>query len=165
MISDYKKKNFSNPAIEASKQKEQDKNNENDLPCIYCGYFGHGTTPKTHIRQTRCPAFGKACSRCGELGHFGKVCRQKKESSNKENVEAQAIFGVDNSSDDDNVEIYAVTTGKQRPKPKKNSLYSFNKGRACVQHISTDKFGKWTNSCPESLPSVIVTMSVSESGY
>lgn len=164
VISDYKKKNFSKHAIEASKQNEQDKNNEDDLPCNYCGYFGHGTTPKTHIRQTRCPAFGKACSKCGELGHFGKVCRQKKESSNKESVEAQAIFGVDDSSDD-NVEIYAVTTGKQRPKPKKNSLYSFNKGRACVQHISTDKSGKWTNSCPESLPSVIVTMSVSESGY
>ena len=164
VISDYKKKNFSKHAIEASKQNEQDKNNEDDLPCNYCGYFGHGTTPKTHIRQTRCPAFGKACSKCGELGHFGKVCRQKKESSNKESVEAQAIFGVDDTSDD-NVEIYAVTTGKQRPKPKKNSLYSFNKGRACVQHISTDKSGKWTNSCPESLPSVIVTMSVSESGY
>ena len=164
VISDYKKKNFSKHAIEASKQNEQDKNNEDDLPCNYYGYFGHGTTPKTHIRQTRCPAFGKACSKCGELGHFGKVCRQKKESSNKESVEAQAIFGVDDTSDD-NVEIYAVTTGKQRPKPKKNSLYSFNKGRACVQHISTDKSGKWTNSCPESLPSVIVTMSVSESGY
>ena len=108
VISDYKKKNFSKHAIEASKQNEQDKNNENDLPCNYCGYFGHGTTPKTHIRQTRCPAFGKACSKCGELGHFGKVCRQKKESSNKESVEAQAIFGVDNSSDDDNVEIYAM---------------------------------------------------------
>ena len=121
MISDYKKKNFSNPAIEASKQKEQDKNNENDLPCIYCGYFGHGTTPKTHIRQTRCPAFGKACSRCGELGHFGKVCRQKKESSNKESVEAQAIFGVDNSSDDDNVEIYAMQSllESKDPNPRK----------------------------------------------
>ena len=163
VISDYKKKNFSKHAIEASKQNEQDKNNEDDLPCNYLD-FGHGTTPKTHIRQTRCPAFGKACSKCGELGHFGKVCRQKKESSNKESVEAQAIFGVDDTSDD-NVEIYAVTTGKQRPKPKKNSLYSFNKGRACVQHISTDKSGKWTNSRPESLPSVIVTMSVSESGY
>ena len=169
VISDYKKKNFSRPAIEASKQNEQDKNNENDLPCNYCGYFGHGTTPKTHIRQTRCPAFGKACSKCGELGHFGKVCRQKKESSNKESVEAQAIFGVGDSSDDDNddnIVVYAVTTGKQRPKPKKDSLYSFNsKGRAFVKHISTDKSGKWINSCPESLPSVSVTMSVSESGY
>ena len=48
-------------------------------------------------------------------------------------------------------------------KPHDNSLYSIDsKGKAFVQHISHDKSGK---SRPESMPSVNVTISVSESSY
>ena len=70
-INDYKRAN--NLSKVGQTTPESDKNNETDLPCNFCGYFGHGTNPKLHDRNTKCPAFGKACSKCGELGHFGKV--------------------------------------------------------------------------------------------
>ena len=38
-------------------------------PCIYCG----------GIHQLRqCPAYGKTCPECGKVGHFKKVCNNKR---------------------------------------------------------------------------------------
>ena len=103
-ISDYKRL-----SKVAQTTPEHDKNNENDLPCNFCGYFGHGANPKSHVRNTRCPAFGKTCNKCGELGHFGKVCQQKKGSPSHENQSAagvQQIIGNDVFSDSPGVELF-----------------------------------------------------------
>ena len=110
VISNYKKANTLSKVTQTTP--EPDKNNENDLPCNFCGYFGHGTNPKSHVRNTRCPAFGKACSKCGKLGHFVKMCQQKKGSPSHENKSAgiQQINCNDEFSDSASVELYSVTT-------------------------------------------------------
>ena len=166
-ISDYRRQSRDKTSKDKETPKKQDdKENHNveELPCNYCGYFGHGANPKTQIRNTKCPAFGKACSKCGELGHFGKVCQQKGKSA-----KAEQVYCEDEFSDSDSVKLFAVTAGTGRQKVRHNnssSLYSLDsKGRAQVRHITTDKSGKWINSSPESQPSVAVTISVSDSSY
>ena len=59
VISDYKRAN--NLSKVAQTTPEHDKNNENDLPCNFCGYFGHGANPKSHVRNTRCHKDKSSC--------------------------------------------------------------------------------------------------------
>ena len=55
---------------------------KNQDTCTYCGTKGHGKSPPTKIRRTKCPAFGTKCNHCGKDHHFEKVCRNKEPMKN-----------------------------------------------------------------------------------
>uniref|UniRef100_A0AAV2KDB0 ribonuclease H n=1 Tax=Knipowitschia caucasica TaxID=637954 RepID=A0AAV2KDB0_KNICA len=68
----------------------------NDITCKYCG--------GSHKRgRDACPAFGKACRRCGTQNHFAKVCMKKSRPDQRVNA-ADNI----NSDDDDTDQIYTA---------------------------------------------------------
>lgn len=48
-----------------------------DGPCYRCGYTGH------LARDLKCPARGKTCNKCKQVGHFESVCKTKESSSDK----------------------------------------------------------------------------------
>ena len=45
---------------------------ENKSPCSYCGWKS-----QCDPHPTKCPAFGKVCTKCNRNDHFSKVCRSK----------------------------------------------------------------------------------------
>lgn len=65
--------------------------------CFRCGSRGHRAS------WTRCPAQGQRCLLCGRIGHFKKVCNQKRSQSTVREVV------VDNSSEDDAVQVLVAS--------------------------------------------------------
>lgn len=63
---------------------------ETGEPCSDCGFTKH--------RSSTCPAAGKACNGCGKIGHFRKMCRNKKrvavvnEDVNAMNQQEEKVF-------------------------------------------------------------------------
>ena len=49
--------------------------------CKYCGRSGHGKSPDTDIRRSKCPAWDQECQSCKKKGHFKKVCKTKTPAS------------------------------------------------------------------------------------
>ncbi|KAK7918719.1 hypothetical protein WMY93_010003 [Mugilogobius chulae] len=70
-----------------------------DNACKYCG--------GAHQRgRDACPAFGKACRRCGTQNHFAKVCMKKARPDQRVNI-ADELTGEDEDADN---QIYSVET-------------------------------------------------------
>lgn len=87
--------------------------------CFACGQFGH------LANSPDCPARGRICRRCRELGHFETVCRKQKQRSEAVR-RPRKIYNIDKSSAAEQEE-----EGKDKrddsPEPKK-VYYAFYGG-------------------------------------
>ena len=55
-------------------QKEEAPDNR---PCGWCSKKGHGKNSPSAVREAKCPAFGKPCSKCSRPNHNAESCRSK----------------------------------------------------------------------------------------
>ena len=67
-ISQYKK--------QQTQQTKPSSEKDSDI-CGWCGNTGHGRRAPSDIRKKHCPASNATCDKCGLLGHFTSVCKQK----------------------------------------------------------------------------------------
>ena len=51
--------------------------------CHFCGQQGHDRYPSESRRRKECPAFGKACKKCGKDNHLEKVCKSKRQGQSQ----------------------------------------------------------------------------------
>ena len=49
--------------------------------CTWCGNTDHGNDHRVSVRQVACPAFNKACNKCGFLHHFPHMCIRSKRNN------------------------------------------------------------------------------------
>ena len=84
-------------------KKNKDQRRQQNLSCFYCG--NSTTFIKQHLQQ--CPAKSSTCSSCGKVGHYAKVCRNKKE--------VREIQNDENSSEEEayNIRIFRITEDQQ----------------------------------------------------
>ena len=50
-------------------------------------------------RRELCPAYLKACGKCGKLSHFAAKCRSKKNAGNCDNNARKFVRAVDDDSE------------------------------------------------------------------
>ena len=87
--------------------------------CLCCGNVGHKASDKV------CPARGKQCRKCNNLGHFKKVCKTKLKTSEgrkrgKDRRVRQVGVGVDEN--DDSEYAFGVLGGADNPDNGKISV-------------------------------------------
>ena len=116
--------------------------------CSYCGYSGHGRKPPASIRQNKCPAWGKECKSCHNIGHFAAICKTKNKQAS-----ANAVDG-----DDSNASLFGLTSPPTRPRHKKLGI-------RVLSHVAMNRFGKWEFQSPETQPSIAVSVTISDSSY
>ena len=46
--------------------------------CMFCSQTGHGYRSSRATRKSKCPAYGKLCTKCQREGHFSVVCQTRK---------------------------------------------------------------------------------------
>ncbi|XP_055605879.1 uncharacterized protein K02A2.6-like [Uranotaenia lowii] len=63
--------------------------NQNNQSCFACGEQGH------FAKSTNCPARGRPCRRCKQLGHYEKMCRKRKNDM-KVMTKSKRIYNVEN---------------------------------------------------------------------
>lgn len=75
------------------------RDNENKkVLCKYCGY--------KHMKNIKCPAFGKTCANCQGKNHFAAVCRSKCKQKEKKKVHEVESKNDDAESGSDSQEFY-----------------------------------------------------------
>ena len=85
---------------------------QSTVRCFCCGNVGHKANDKV------CPARGKRCRKCSNLGHFEKVCKTKLKTSEgrkggKDRRVTQVGVGVDET--DDSEYAFGVLGGADNP--------------------------------------------------
>jgi len=107
--------------------------------CYRCGIRGH------YARDPSCPARGKQCNRCHQIGHFEKMCKTKEvypRSTDTSNTRSRQTRGVRHTSDRQQTrqKSYYVNTETDRVNDDGDE-YSFG--------INVDRNSSlhWGNSC------------------
>ena len=151
-ISDYQRSrsNTLPSKIKTHEENNEDKDAEDTQRCCYCGYSGHGRRPQPSVRKSKCPAWNKDCKSCQKPGHFSTVCKAKTKA-----ITANSI-GCNVPQDDS--ELYELTSPPTRPRHKKT-------GMRVLSHVAMNRFGEWEAQNPDTQPSILVTVSVCDSGY
>ena len=83
----------------AAKKFGKEKKVLKERKCTHCGRTGHSEWDRS------CPALGKACNKCGLLGHFAACCRSKVER--KRPSEKQRSDGANQISEEPEEDYYA----------------------------------------------------------
>lgn len=151
-ISDYQRSrsNTLPSKIKTHEENNEDKDAEDTQRCCYCGYSGHGRRPQPSVRKSKCPAWNKDCKSCQKPGHFSTVCKAKTKA-----ITANSI-GCNVPQDD--FELYELTSPPTRPRHKKT-------GMRVLSHVAMNRFDEWEAQNPDTQPSILVTVSVCDSGY
>ena len=78
------------------------KTRDDEVCCKFCG--------KTHERnKSKCPAFGKKCSKCGKENHFASKCKTKTENVKK----YKSVHAVAEQDSDEYEDIMTITVANE----------------------------------------------------
>ena len=147
-ISDYQRSRSN--TLQGKMKTHEESNEEKDAEdTCYCGYSGHGRRPQPSVRKSKCPACNKDCKSCQKPGHFSTVCTAKTKA-----ITANSI-GCNVPQDS---ELYELTSPPTRPRHKKT-------GMRVLSHVAMNRFGEWEAQNPDTQPSILVSVSVCDSGY
>ena len=135
---------------------KQNKRGQLSDKCSYCGEKGHGSKAPFYIREKKCPAFDKKCTKCKRPHHIASQCKSKAEANALE-------CSSQSDTDDDHSEAelgefgWFAMTAKENA--SKNKIQ--NQNNHVISHHTVDKFGKWKINGAEPQPEVTVQVSVS----
>lgn len=88
-----------------------------DISCFACGEAGH------MAKSSNCPARGRTCRRCQQLGHYEAMCRKRKAESGVTS-KPRKVFSVDNQAENDKPESEKI----DRAETEQKVYYAFYGG-------------------------------------